>query len=71
MERLLQSSNLNIIDHFWCVLEQQDRNLYPPPSCLKELEQVLMEKWLKIHLDEVKKLYNSIPRRTEAVQKAG
>ena len=30
-----------------------------------------MEEWLKISLDEVSKLHDSIPRRIEAVQKAG
>ena len=29
------------------------RNRFPPPSCLKEVEQVLMEELLKIPLDEV------------------
>ena len=46
-------------------------NRYPPPSCLKEIKQFLMEEWLQILLDEVRKLYDSIHRRIEAVQKAG
>ena len=66
-----QSPDLNIIEHLWCFLERQVGNRYPPLSCLKELEQVLMEEWLKIPLDEVKKLYDYIPRRIEAVQKTG
>ena len=37
-----QSSDFNIIENLWCVFEQQVAR-YPPPSCLKELEQVLME----------------------------
>ena len=37
-----QFLDLNIIEHLWYVLERQFRNHYPPPSCLKELEQVLM-----------------------------
>ena len=65
MEWPPQSQDLNIIEHLWCVLERKVRNRYPPPSCLKELEQVLTEKWLKIPLDEVMKLYDSIPRRIE------
>ena len=52
-------------------MERQVRNRYPTPSCLKELEQVLMEEWPTIPLAEVKKLYDSIRRRIEAVQKAG
>ena len=62
-----QSRSLNIIEQLWCVLERQVRNRYHPPSCLKELKQVLMEKWLKISLDEVRKMYDSISRRNEDV----
>ena len=69
MEWQQQSLDLNI-EHFWCVMVRQVRNRCPLPSCLKELLQVLMEKWLKIPLDEVRKLYDSIPKRIEAVQKA-
>ena len=71
MECAPQSPDLNIIEYLWCVLERQVRNRYPPPSCHKDLEQVLMEEWLNIPLQgEVKKLYHSISRRIEAVQKA-
>ena len=34
-----QSLNLNM----WCVLEQQVKNRYPPPSYLEELEHVFVE----------------------------
>ena len=64
------SSDLNIIEHLLCKLERQLRNRYPPPSRLRELEKVLMEEWLKIPMEKVKKLYDSIPRRNEAVLKA-
>ena len=67
MEWPLQSPNLNNIEHLWCGLERQVRNRYPPPSCLLELEQVSMEEWLEIPLDEVRKMHDSIPRRIEAV----
>ena len=70
MEWLPRSPDLNIVEHFWFVLKRQVRNRYPPPFCLKELEQVLMEEWLKIPLDEIRNLYDSIPRRIDAVQKA-
>ena len=66
MERPQQLPDLNIIEHLWCVLERQLRKRYPPPSCLKELEQVLLENWLKIPLDEVRKLYDPIRTRIEA-----
>ena len=70
-ESELEHLDLNIIWHLLCVLERQVRNRYPPSSCLKEPEQVLMEEWPKIPLGEVKKLYDSTPSRVEAVQKAG
>ena len=66
-----QSPDLNIIENMWCVLERQVRNCYPPLPCLKELEQVSMEKWLQIPLYEVRKLYDSFPIRIKAVQKVG
>ena len=37
----------------------------------EQLKQVLMEELLKISFDDVKKLYDSIPGRIEAVHKAG
>ena len=43
MEWPPQSSDRNTIEHSWYVLERQVRNRYPPISCLKELEEVLME----------------------------
>ena len=52
-----QSLDLNIIEHLRCFLERHVGNCYSPPSYLKELEQVLMEQWLKISLDEIIKLY--------------
>ena len=60
--------DLNIIEHFWRVLERQVRNRYTSPSCLKELEHVLMEVRLKIPLGG---LYDSIHRQIETVHKAG
>ena len=65
MEWPPQSPNLNIIEHLWCVFERKVINCYPPLSYLKEQEQVLMKEWLKIVLDEIRKLYDSIPRRIE------
>ena len=70
MEWPPQSLDLNIIEHLWCILERQVKNRYPLQPCVKELDQVLIEERLKIPLDEVRKLYDSILRRIEAVQKA-
>jgi hypothetical protein len=46
------------------------RNRFPPPTSLKQFEDVLGEEWHKIPLDIVQNLYESIPRRTAAVLKA-
>jgi hypothetical protein len=45
------------------------RNIFPPPTSLKQLEDVLQEEWYKIPLESVQNLYESIPRRTAAVLK--
>uniref|UniRef100_A0A672Z426 MCF.2 cell line derived transforming sequence-like 2 n=1 Tax=Sphaeramia orbicularis TaxID=375764 RepID=A0A672Z426_9TELE len=62
-----QSPDLNITEHLWSVLDIQVRCRFPPPSSLKELEGILTEEWLKIPLETIHKLYESIPRRIEAV----
>jgi hypothetical protein len=46
------------------------RNRFPPPTSLKQLKGVLQEKWYKIPLETVQNLYESIPRKAEAVFKA-
>jgi hypothetical protein len=46
------------------------RNRFPPPTSLKQLEQVLQEEWYTILLESVQNLYESIPRRIAAVLKA-
>jgi hypothetical protein len=45
------------------------RNRFPPPTSLKQLEDVLQEEWYKITVETVQNLYESIPRRTAAVLK--
>jgi hypothetical protein len=46
------------------------RNRFPPPTSVKQLEDVLQEDLYKIPLETVQKLYESIPRRIAAVLKA-
>lgn len=62
-----QSPDLNIIEHLWCILETQVRSRYPPPTSLRELEAVLVEEWIKIPLETIQNLYESIPNRIQAV----
>jgi hypothetical protein len=46
---------LNIIEPLWSVLEARVRNRFPPPTSLKQLEDVLQEEWYKILLEIVLK----------------
>ncbi|XP_073446393.1 uncharacterized protein [Dendrobates tinctorius] len=62
-----RAPDLNIIEHLWSILEIQVRRRFPPPSSLKELEGVLTEEWAIIPLEAIHTLYESIPRRIEAV----
>jgi hypothetical protein len=48
-----QSPDLNIIESLWSVLETRLRNRFPPPTSIKQLEDVLQEEWYKIPLDTV------------------
>jgi hypothetical protein len=61
--------DLNTNEPLWSVLETRVRNRFPSPTSLKQLEDVLQEKWDKIPLETVQNLYESIPRRTAAVLK--
>jgi hypothetical protein len=63
-----QSPALNINEPLWSVLETRMSN--PPPTSLKQLENVLREERYKIPLETVQNLYESIPRRTALVLKA-
>jgi hypothetical protein len=46
------------------------RNGFPPPTSLKQPEDVLQEEWYKIPLENVQNLYESVRRRIAAVMKA-
>jgi hypothetical protein len=46
------------------------KNRFPPPTSLKQLENVLQEERYKIPLEAVHNLYESIRRRIVAVLKA-
>jgi hypothetical protein len=65
-----QSPDPNIIEPLRSVLETRVRKRFPSPTSLKQLEDVLQEEWYKIPLQTVRELYESIPRRTEALLKA-
>jgi hypothetical protein len=46
------------------------RNRVPPPTSLKQLEDLLQEEWYKIPLETTQNLYGSIARSIAAVLKA-
>jgi hypothetical protein len=46
------------------------RNRFPPPTSLKQPEDVLQEELYKIPLQTVQNMYESIPRKTASVLKA-
>jgi hypothetical protein len=51
-------------------LETRKRNISPPPTSLKQIEDVLQEEWYKIPSETLQNLYEFIPKRTAAVLKA-
>jgi transposase len=58
------------IETLWSVLKIRVRNRFPPPTSLKQLEDVLQAEWYKIPLESVQNLYESILRRNATVLKA-
>jgi hypothetical protein len=52
-----QPADLNIIESPWSVLETRMRNRFPPPTSLKQLEDVFQEEWYKVLLETVQNLY--------------
>jgi hypothetical protein len=42
-----QLPDLNITEPLWSVLETRVRNRFPPPTSLKQFEDVLQEEWYK------------------------
>jgi len=46
------------------------RSIFPPPSSLKQLEDVLHEAWFSTPLETIENWYESIPRRIQAILRA-
>jgi hypothetical protein len=51
-----QLPDINIIEPLWSVLESWVRSRLPPPSTLKQLEDVLSEDWYRIPLETIQNL---------------
>jgi transposase len=48
-----KSPHLNTIEPLWLLSENRVRNTFPPPTSLKQLEDVLQEEWHEIPLETV------------------
>lgn len=64
------SPDLKIIENVWDHLERRIRKYHGKPGNNRELWNILQEEWYKIDNSYILKLYESIPRRIEAVLKS-
>jgi transposase len=64
------SPDLNPIEHVWDKLERQIRCRPVVPDNLNDLRIALLEEWERIPQDYVQNLFESMPRRIEAVIRA-
>jgi hypothetical protein len=64
-----QSPDLNPIEHVWSELERRIRKR-PRFRTTGQLWEALCEEWLKIHVEVIKNLINSMPKRCAAVIQA-
>jgi hypothetical protein len=65
-----QSADINIIKPAWSHLDKQVRKQSPLPRNLDELWEALEEEWGRLDTAYIAKLYESIPRRLQAVKDA-
>jgi hypothetical protein len=54
----------------WSVLENTVRSRFPPPSSVKQLEDVLHVQQYNVPLENIQNLHESIPSRIQAVLQA-
>jgi transposase len=66
-----QSPDLNPIEHLWDHLDRQVRKRTPQPTSSAAMAEALQDEWGKIPLSVVRKLISSMPKRIQAVLKAG
>jgi hypothetical protein len=65
-----QSPDLNPIECVWDYLKVQIAKRKKRPTSIHELWEVVLEEWERIPLDYIHNLYESMPKRVEAVLKA-
>ncbi len=70
MEWPAQSPDLNPIEHLWSEVKRKLNQYEVPPKGVLELWERIQKIWNEISLDSIKNLYNSMPRRIEAVIEA-
>lgn len=64
------SADINIIEHVWDRLDRQVRSRNPLPQTEDQLWAALLEEWAKLDVEFIQKLYESLPRRVQAVVNA-
>jgi transposase len=62
-----QSPDLNPIEHLWAGLKRRLNQYESAPKGILELWERIEECWASIELEECKKLYESMPRRIQAL----
>ena len=65
-----QSPNLNPIEKVWDTLKVRIGRREKRPTSIHELRNVVLEGWERIPKEKIQRLYESMPRRVEAVLKA-
>lgn len=65
-----QSADLNPIEHVWDILKVQIGRREHRPTSIHDLWNVVLEEWELIPSEMIQRLYESMPRRVEAVLKA-
>lgn len=64
------SPDLNIIENLWSIIKRRVRKRTPFPSNVDQLWSYVEEEWYQVTVEEIQALYESIPRRVNAVIQA-
>lgn len=65
-----QSPDMNIIEHVWDMLDIRVRARKPLPQNTEQFWAALEEEWYNFPLEQLRHLYESMPRRVAALQEA-
>ena len=63
-------SDMNLIEHVWDMLDRKVRSRRRLPSNLDDLWRILQEEWNNLNIGAIQGLYDSMPRRVEALKAA-